>query len=375
MAKRATITAFIVLIIIVGASIASRYIPGLTNESDSRIQNNFPLGDSIGDDLLVDDNANEQNMLHEDQENSNEVNETNNSQDLSSDRPVQITDGVKHTVPLSEIRGGGPAKDGIPSIDDPKFVSIKDAERFVDDTEPGIAVSVGGIDRFYPFQILVWHEIVNDTFGSQRVLISYCPLCLSGIVFDPVVEGKRVEFGTSGKLWNSNLVMYDRRTDAYWSQILGEAIRGKLAGEKLNVLPSDQLRFGGWKKQHSGGEVLSRDTGAVRIYGFDPYGDYYTSDRLVSPVGNNDDRLDLKDFILGVVIDGQAKAYLTEAVKSAGRVEDEFAGVKIIADYDQDLDVVRISKENESGELERINPFPTFWFSWAAVHPNTEVYK
>jgi len=106
----------------------------------------------------------------------------------NEEREISETDGVKHSVPLDEIIGGGPPKDGIPSIDEPKFVSIGEAD-FLQDAEPGLAVSIDGINRFYPFQILVWHEIVNDTFGGQRVLVTYCPLCLSGIVFDPVVGG------------------------------------------------------------------------------------------------------------------------------------------------------------------------------------------
>lgn len=143
----------------------------------------------------------------------------------TSSRAVNVTNGVRHSVPLAEIIGGGPEKDGIPSIDEPKFVSITDAT-FLSDDELGIAVTLRDTAKFYPFQILVWHEIVNDEIEGQRILVTYCPLCRSGIVFDPLVSGERVEFGTSGKLWNSNLVMYDRKTDSLWSQILGEAIVG-----------------------------------------------------------------------------------------------------------------------------------------------------
>ncbi|MFN7088796.1 MAG: DUF3179 domain-containing (seleno)protein, partial [Candidatus Paceibacteria bacterium] len=162
-------------------------------------------------------------------------------------KEIMITNGVKHSIPLDAIMGGGPPKDGIPSIDHPKFISVQEASNFLSDEEPGIAIEIGKVNRFYPFQILVWHEIVNDLINDQRVLITYCPLCLSGIVFDPLVKGERVEFGTSGKLWNSNLVMYDRKTDSLWSQILGEAIVGEMTGTRLKVLPSDQMRFGVWK--------------------------------------------------------------------------------------------------------------------------------
>ncbi len=291
------------------------------------------------------------------------------------EKEIMITDGTKHSVPLDEILGGGPPKDGIPSIDSPKFVSISEAGKFLNDSEPGIALDIDGAVRFYPFQILVWHEIVNDTINGQRVLVTYCPLCLSGIVFDPNVQGERVEFGTSGKLWNSNLVMYDRKTDSLWSQILGEAIVGEMTGTQLKVLPSDMIRFGEFKKQYPGGTVLSRNTGATRFYGQDPYGDYYTTEGTYFPVGKKDDRLGDKDFILGIVVNGKAKAYLPDAVKKAGEVTDQFGGKTIVARYEKEIDAVRLFEKKADGTVERINPFGAFWFSWVAAHPDTELLK
>jgi len=292
-----------------------------------------------------------------------------------STKEIMVTDGVKHSVPLDEILGGGPPKDGIPSIDNPKFISVAEASKILNDSEPGIALSISGADRFYPFQILVWHEIVNDTIGGQRALVTYCPLCLSGIVFDPLVNNERVEFGTSGKLWNSNLVMYDRKTNSLWSQILGEAIVGEMTGTQLKVLASDQIRFGEWKKLHPNGEVLSRDTGTTRFYGQDPYGDYYTTPGTYFPVGRKDDRLNEKDFVLGIVISGKAKAYWPEAVKKLGVVEDRFENKTIVAQYEKDIDAVRLFEKKSDGTLERINPFGSFWFSWVAAHPDTELFK
>lgn len=291
------------------------------------------------------------------------------------EKQIMITDGVKHSVPLNEILGGGPPKDGIPSIDHPKFVSVAEAGNFLKDNEPGIALNFEDTNRFYPFQILVWHEIVNDTINAKRVLVTYCPLCLSGIVFDPVVSGERVEFGTSGKLWNSNLVMYDRKTDSLWSQILGEAIVGEKTGTRLAVLPSDQIKFGEWKKLHPEGVVLSRDTGATRFYGQDPYGDYYTTPGTFFPVNKKDNRLSEKEFVLGVVINEKARAYYPPAVKKAGKIEDKFEGKTIVAEYEKDIDAVRIFEKKSDGTLERINPFGAFWFSWVAAHPDTELLK
>jgi len=292
-------------------------------------------------------------------------------------KKIMITDGVKHSVPLKEIVSGGRlGKDDIPSIDDPTFISVSKAQELITDEEPGLAFSQGGVNRFYPFNILVWHEIVNETINNKRVLITYCPLCLSGIVFDPVVQGEQVEFGTSGKLWQSNLVMYDRKTDSLWSQILGEAISGEMTGTRLKVLSSDQMRFGKWREKYPDGEVLSQDTGESRNYNRDPYGDYYTDHgQLYFGVKNEDDRLERKDFVLGIVFDDQAKAYFPPSIKEKGRIEDTFAGRIIVAEYQEDLDVTRLFEKKADGTLERINPFANFWFSWVAAHPDTELYK
>ncbi len=290
-------------------------------------------------------------------------------------RPVMVTNGLKHNVPLDEIKSGGPARDGIPSIDRPKFVTIAQANTYVGDEEPGLAVSIGDEDRFYPYQILVWHEIVNDTINGNRVLVTYCPLCLSGIVFDPVVNGERVEFGTSGKLWNSNLVMYDRTTESLWSQVLAVAIAGEMTGTKLPILPSDVVKYGQWKTLHPDGEVLSRDTGMARRYGDDPYGNYYSTPDVWFPVKNRDDRLAPKEFILGISTNGSAKAYWPDAVKRVGMVEDQFAGKTIVARYEHDIGAVRLYEKTADGQLERINPIASYWFAWAAAHPLTEVYR
>ena len=308
-------------------------------------------------------------------ETTKEIITVDNGNQFFSTKEIMVTDGTKHSVPLDEIIGGGPPKDGIPSIDNPKFIPVVEANKFLTDSEPGVALDISGTARFYPFQIFVWHEIVNDAINGQRVLVTYCPLCLSGIVFDPMVNGERVEFGTSGKLWNSNLVMYDRKTDSLWSQILGEAIVGEMTGTQLNVLPSDMIRFGEFKKQHPQGAVLSRDTGATRFYGQDPYGDYYTTPGTYFPVGKKDDRLGDKDFVLGVVVNGKAKAYWPEAIKKAGEIEDRFQDKTVVARYEKEIEGVRLFEKKADGAVERLNPFGAFWFSWAAAHPDTELLK
>lgn len=294
------------------------------------------------------------------------------SMDITAEESLQVTDGIKHSVPLEDILGGGPPKDGIPSIDNPKFVSVNESDKLLDDDGLGIAVSFNGIDRFYPFQILVWHEIVNDTVGDQPVLITYCPLCGTGIVFDPIIKGKQTEFGTSGKLWNSNLVMYDRRTDTYWSQVLGEAIVGELTGTKLKLLPHQNTTWENWKENHPDGEVLSSDTGFFRNYKRSPYGDYDTSKRVIFPVDYKDDRYHNKALTWGIELNGEFKVYPREELKEMpSQFTDEFAGENLNLEFDDETLIIKITNESTG---EEIVPFFGFWFSWIAVHPDSEVF-
>jgi hypothetical protein len=298
--------------------------------------------------------------------------EEKNIKESPSYGKIIITNGVKHSIPLDEILSGGPGKDGIPSIDDPKFISTKDADAYLTDTDVGLGLELNGIERFYPYQVLVWHEIVNDTIENERVLVTYCPLCATGIVFDPKVNGEAQEFGVSGNLWQSNLLMYNRTAneadESLWSQVLGEAVLGISTGEKLKILPADTVQYGAWKKAHPDTEVLSRETGAIRNYGRDPYGNYYTDESVSFGATFNDDRLHPKTFVLGIEIDGKFKAYRRESLK-VGVTEDTFAGKNIKIEKDES-GVVKIS---EGGEP--ISHIDGFWFSWLAVHPDTKLLK
>lgn len=292
---------------------------------------------------------------------------------MENDVDIMVTDGVKHSVPLGQIRGGGPSKDGIPSIDSPTFVSVEDADEFVNEEGLGIGVEFDGVKRFYPFQILVWHEIVNDTVGDQAALITYCPLCGSGIVFDPQVNGVQTEFGTSGKLWNSNLVMYDRKTDSYWSQIKGEAIVGELTGEKLTVLPHDIFTYKTWKNQNPDGEVLSKETGHFRDYSQSPYGDYATNDALYFEVDNEDDRYHPKEPTFTIEINNVVKIYpVSELLKHGESADfmDKVGGQDINVEY-RNNNKIRIYTGEGTPE---IIPSYGFWFSVIAVYPDAEIY-
>ena len=189
------------------------------------------------------------------------------------------TDFDKHSVPLSEFQSGGPGRDGIPPVDEPKPVDQEQAEEFLDDKEPVLVAEAGGDARAYPVQILIWHEIVNDDLAGRPIAVTYCPLCNSSLVFDRRVEGETLTFGTTGNLRNSDLVMWDRQTESWWQQLTGEAVVGALTGTKLEALPSQTLSWSDFKERYPDGDVLSRDTGHDRDYGANPYEGYDTPDQ------------------------------------------------------------------------------------------------
>ncbi|MDQ4106365.1 MAG: DUF3179 domain-containing protein, partial [Actinomycetota bacterium] len=145
------------------------------------------------------------------------------------------TDFSRHSVPYSEIRSGGPPKDGIPAIDEPRFVGVAEADRWLETREPVILLRVADKVRAYPIQIIMWHEIVNDTVGGVPVAVTFCPLCNTAIAFERTVEGRELDFGTTGRLRFSNLIMYDHQTESWWQQATGEAIAGELTGKQLKT--------------------------------------------------------------------------------------------------------------------------------------------
>ncbi len=282
----------------------------------------------------------------------------------------------KNSVDPSKLFGGGPPKDGIPSIDSPKFDSATAAWDWMksDDTVFGIVYK--GEARAYPQGILVWHEIVNDTISGDPILITYCPLCQTAAAYERKIDGTEVEFGVSGKLYNSNLVMYNRtndkiKTESLWTQVGGEAIVGDFTGQKLTKIILDTVKWKDWVDKHPNTKVLSQDTGYVRDYNRDPYGDYYTSAGVIGPLENEDDRLFEKALVFGIEVDGKFKAYPEEELKKTPKFVDEFAGKKLEVTRSSDGSI-RIKNVTDGGQVvAEIG----FWFSWAAFHPDTELYK
>lgn len=279
--------------------------------------------------------------------------------------------GVKYLVYPDKIQSGGPPMDGIPSIDDPEFVSVEEADQWIQDNELVLAMEYNGVKRVYPLQIMVWHEIVNDTVGGDPILITYCPLCGSGIAYERKIDGEEVEFGTSGKLYNSNLVMYDRKTNSYWSQIDGLAIVGELTGKFLTPISIDTVAWRDWKGVHPDSEVLSQNTGYNRSYGTDPYGSYYEDSFLFFPVENADETIHPKTAILGIGVDGVYKAYREDDLKTEKVIEDTIGRVDIKLEMDE-AGAVKITNLETNEEIVKERDF---WFAWYAFHPETLLYE
>ena len=201
------------------------------------------------------------------------------------------TDFTKSSVDFGDFIGGGPPKDGIPPIDAPKFESIAAARAWLSDRSPVISVEAAGVARAYPLAILIWHEIVNDTLGGIPIVVTFCPLCNTALVFERELGGTVYDFGTTGNLRYSDLVMYDRQTESWWQQATGDAIVGGLTGKRLTFAPAQIVSIAEFAAAHPAGDVLSRATGAQRDYGRNPYVGY--------------DNVDEKPFLFTGVIDGR----------------------------------------------------------------------
>lgn len=198
--------------------------------------------------------------------------------------PEFRTDVSKRSIPLDELQQGGPPKDGIPAIRNPKFVAVSAASSWLDPAEPVQVVRYAGEVRVYPLQILIWHELVNDSIGDLPLLVSFCPLCNAAVAFDRRVDGVTAEFGVSGLLRHSDMVMFDRATESLWQQLTGEGIVGEHTGKRLAVVGSQVVPFETVAANYPRALVLGRDTGHERPYGANPYEQYEPRGRMIFPV-------------------------------------------------------------------------------------------
>lgn len=341
------------------------------------------------------------------------------------------TDFTRHSIPLSEIVSGGPPRDGIPPIDNPRFEPADQADRWLDDRHPVVVVAAGGEVRAYPLGILIWHEIVNDEVGGLPVTVTYCPLCNTALVFDRRLDGLVLDFGTSGRLRMSDLVMYDRQTESWWQQAIGEAIVGELMGAHLEAVPANTYGWATARQLYPDVRVLSRDTGfpeyeASGRYGQNPYQGY---DSRRGPYGgffSGEIPGDLPAMERVAALDVQEGwAVGFEALADRGVVNDSFAGLDFVvlwregsssavdrrsvsggrdvgqsAVFDRRLGDRVLTFEHRDGLFvdrdtgstwdlageaitgplvgEHLAPIPHgnhFWFAWVAFRPDTELWK
>ena len=338
-----------------------------------------------------------------------------------------ITDFSQHSVSYSEIRSGGPPKDGIPAVDFPEFVSVEDASKWLSDVEPVIFVQVGEEARAYPIQILIWHEIVNDTVGDLPLTVTFCPLCNTAIVFEREVDGQILDFGTTGRLRNSNLIMYDRQTENWWQQATGEAIVGNMLGTKLTLFPAFIIAWVDFASAFPDGKVLSKETGFDRPYGRNPYGGY--DDINNSPFlfrGDTPGQLAAMERVLALELNDDTVSYSYSILSEMHVISDQVGGEDVVVFWAEGtasaLDATRISDGRDVGSASAFSPILNgekltfslqegglfkdentgtvwnilgqaisgplegeiltpltavnhFWFDWVAFKPETRVYE
>lgn len=273
-------------------------------------------------------------------------------------------------IPENEIFSGGPPRDGIPAIDNPRFEPA-DKATWLRDGDLVTGINIGGVVRAYPLRILVWHEAVNDNVGGKPVLISYCPLCGSTMVFDRNIKGKVYTFGISGLLHQSDVLFYDRETESLWSQLHMKAVTGPMSGTEFDILPSTLATWKEWKSEHPDTEVLSRNTGYRRDYDNMPYGGYEQSSTIMFPVRNTSPRFHPKEKVLVVISGDKAKAYpFSELEKTKTPLTDTLGGKEVVIKFSGGNFVTATDKDGKP-----LDSFVSYWFAWYTFRPDTLVFE
>src|SRR3990172_40003 len=337
------------------------------------------------------------------------------------------TDFSRHSVDYSEILSGGPPKDGIPALDHPQFISVDQADGWLQPQEPVILVHIGDDARAYPLQVLVWHEIVNDVVDGVPVLVTFCPLCNTAIAFERTVDGRVLDFATTGRLRYSNLIMYDRQTETWWQQANGEAIAGEWTGTNLDFLPAPIIAWREFKASFPDGKALSTDTGYSRAYGQNPYVGYddIDSSPFLYRGPETPDSLRPMTRILALEVHGDAVAFTYSVLEELRVVNETIGGEDVVIFWQPGtasaLDSSGIAFGRDVGSTnafsrrvegrsltfafdgstfvddqtgsrwdilgaaiggklagQRLSPIVAinhFWFSWVAFQPGTRVYQ
>lgn len=281
-----------------------------------------------------------------------------------------LDDGL---IPAAQIFSGGPDKDGIPAIDQPRFIKAGDAS-YLSDEDRVLGISLHGESRAYPIRILNWHEIVNDSIGETAFTITYCPLCGSGVAFNSRLDDRILHFAVSGLLYNSDVLLYDRETESLWSQLLAKAVTGEYKGSVLTMIPMLHTRWREWKRLYPDSQVLSNKTGFRRNYNRDPYAAYKNSQRLFFPVLNKAPKhYQPKENVLGLSVGNSYRAYpFIELNKNNQPVFSDRVNNKQIT--------VHWNKQARAGYITdsdgiMLPVVQAYWFAWYAFHPQTTVFS
>ena len=276
-------------------------------------------------------------------------------------------------IDVDEILSGGPKKDGIPAIDKPKFVAAKRAD-FLSPKERVLGLVIDGVAKAYPIKILNWHEIVNDRIHNSSFVVTYCPLCGTGVAFWSNIRGLQLKFGVSGLLYNSDVLFYDRQTESLWSQIAAKAVSGKLAGAELQQLVLVHTTWSDWLEKHPRTLVLSTRTGYLRSYNSNPYAGYEQSRKLYFQVNHKAPKTyHPKERVLGLNASGIYKAYPFVELNKHG--VSQFVDV-----VNEQSFTILWNREHQSGRImdsdnNEVPLMQAFWFAWFGFHPETEVFQ
>lgn len=275
-------------------------------------------------------------------------------------------------VPPSEIFWGGVRRDGIPPIHTPKFVAASDVS-FLREKDRVLGIVRNGVTKAYPIRILDRHEVVNDTFGDEAIVVTYCPLCFSGMAFSAQFADIDLTFGVSGLLYNSDVLLYDYRTGSLWSQILSRAISGPLKGLAIPAIPAAHTTWRDWRARHPDTQVLSTDTGFRIDYRTSLYREYQSTGRLMFPVGQRNKAHRNKELVLGIKINGEQKAYPFKELREHGEssFSDSIGGTDLTIEW---LEKEKYARAIDSDGNE-IATVIVYWFAWYAFHPGTVVFE
>jgi len=266
-------------------------------------------------------------------------------------------------IPVDQILSGGPSKDGIPALTTPNMESARAADQWLKDDDLVLGIVIDGEARAYPVRILNWHEIVNDHIGEAHFVISYCPLCGSGMAFDT-----QDQFGVSGMVYQSDVLLYDKRSESLWSQLMMQAVAGSRSGEKLHQHPISHSTWQTWKTDHPNSRVLSRHTGYSRDYSRNPYASYTLTERTYFPVNHKDSRLKTKTWVIGLSLGKHHIAWALDRLIKAGSHPMQWHGRQLQITVHGQAIVIR---DNQSGQI--LPSTRLYWFAWSAFHPDTEL--